>query len=122
MFCPAGQVSFDEMVDLVSCAVVLCRRQKIKKLLIDSTELHGFKTPRISERYNLAERMAQDAASLVKIVHVARPEWVRSREFGIEVARNRGLDARNFNSEPEALKWLLKEQGQQLPSTTQQTG
>jgi hypothetical protein len=115
VFCPAGEVSFDEMAELVSRAVFLCRRQKIKKLLIDSTELHGFKTPGISERYTLAERMAQEAASLVKIAHVASPEWVRSGEFGMEVARNRGLDAKNFNSEPEALKWLLKEQGQQLP-------
>ncbi len=118
VFCPAGQVSFDEMAELVSYAVVLCRRQNIKKLLIDSTELHGFKTHGISERYNLAERMAQEAASLVKIAHVASPEWVRSGKFDIMVAKNRGLEAENFNSEPEALKWLLKEQGRQLPSTT----
>jgi hypothetical protein len=116
VFCPAGEVSFDEMANLMSCAVVLCRRQKIKKLLIDSTELHGFHLPGISERYNLAERMAQEAASLVKIAHVAGPEWIRSGKFGVEVARNRGLDAKDFNSESEALKWLLKEQGRQLPS------
>jgi hypothetical protein len=119
VFCPAGEVSFDKIVELVSRAVALCRRQKIKKLLIDSTELHGFHPPGISEGYNLAERMAQKAASLVKIAHVASPEWVRTGGFGIEVARNRGLDAKNFNSEPEALKWLLKEQGRQVPSTTQ---
>jgi hypothetical protein len=29
LFCPAGQVSFDEMAELVSYAVVLCRRQNI---------------------------------------------------------------------------------------------
>jgi hypothetical protein len=119
VFCPAGEVSFDEMAELLNRAVVLCRRQKIKKLLIDSTELHGFHPPGISERYNLAERIAQEAASLVKIAHVASPEWVRSGKFGVEVARNRGLDAKNFYSEPEALKWLLKKQGRQLPSTTQ---
>jgi hypothetical protein len=77
VFCPVGELSFDEMAELVSCAIVLCRRQKINKLLIDSTELHGFHAPVISERYNLAERMAQEAASLVKIAHVASPEWVR---------------------------------------------
>jgi hypothetical protein len=59
VFCPTGEVSFNEMAELVSRAVVLCRRQKIKKLLIDSTELHGFQPPGISERYTLAERMAQ---------------------------------------------------------------
>jgi hypothetical protein len=55
----------------------------------------------------------------VKIAHVASPEWVRSGEFGVEVAKNRGLDAKNFNSEREALKWLLKEHGRQLPLATQ---
>jgi hypothetical protein len=119
VFCPVGDFSFDEMAHLMSRAVVLCRRQKIKKLLIDSTELHGFHPPEISERYNLAERMAQEAASLVKIAHVASPEWVRSGKFDIEVARNRGLDAKNFNSEPEALKWLMMEQGRQPSSTIQ---
>jgi hypothetical protein len=109
VFCPVGEVSFNEMAELVHRAVVLCRRQKIKKLLIDSTELRGFRPPGISERYNLAERIAQEAASLVKIAHVASWEWVRSGKFGVEVARNRGLDAKNFKSEPEALKWLLKE-------------
>jgi hypothetical protein len=122
VFCPAGEVSFNEMAELVHRAVLLCRKQKIKKLLIDSTELHGFKTPGISERYNLAERMAQEAASLVKIAHVASPEWIRSGEFGIEVARNRGLDAKNFKSEPEALKWLLTEPAPQQRSITQKTG
>ena len=114
VFCPAGEVSFNEMADLVNRAGALCRRQTIKRLLIDSTELHGFKTPRTSERYNLAERMAQEAASLVKIAHVASREWIRSGKFGVEVARNRGLDAKNFNPEPVALKWLLKERGRQL--------
>jgi hypothetical protein len=118
VFHPVGEVSFDEMAERMNRAVLLCRRQKIKKLLIDSTELHGFHPPGIYERYNLAERMAQEAASLVKIAHVASPEWVRSGKFDIMVAKNRGLEAENFNSEPEALKWLLKEQGRQLPSTT----
>jgi hypothetical protein len=119
VFCPVGEISFNQMAELVKSAVVLCRRQKIKKLLIDSTELRGFRPPGIPERYNLAERMAQKAASLVKIAHVASPEWVRSGKFDVEVARNRGLEAKNFNSEPKALKWLLKEQGRQLPSPTQ---
>ena len=102
-----GQASFAEMSELISCAVFLCRQKKIKGLLIDSTKLTGFHPPEISERYNLAERIASDAKSLVKIAHVASPEWVRSGKFGVMVAKNRGLDAKNFHSEPEALKWLL---------------
>jgi hypothetical protein len=56
---------------------------------------------------------------LVKIAHVASLEWVQSGKFGVEVARNRGLDAKNFNSEPEALKWLLEEPGRQPSAAAQ---
>ena len=37
VFRPVGELSFDEMAHLMDRAVVLCRRQKIGKLLIVST-------------------------------------------------------------------------------------
>ena len=107
VFCPVGQASFDEVSELISRAVLRCRKEKIEKLLIDSTEVPKFRPPDMSERFKLAERIASDAESSVKIAHVASPEWVRSGKFSVMVAKNRGLDANNFHSEPEALKWLL---------------
>ena len=107
VFCPVGSASFAEGVDLISRAVLRCRRQKIEKLLFDSTGLAEFRPAGMSEQYNLAERIASDAKSLVKIAHVASQEWIRSGKFGVMVAKNRGLDVKNFRSEPEALKWLL---------------
>jgi len=107
-FCPVGEVSFEQMVDLISRAVLMCRKQKINNLLLDSTRLSGFQQPGISERFNLAERIARDAASLVKIAHVAGPEWVRSGKFGVIVSKNRGLDAELFHSPSLALEWLLQ--------------
>jgi hypothetical protein len=108
VFRPVGEFSFDEMAHLMSRAVVLCRRQKIGKLLIISTGVSGFHPPGISERYNLVERIASDAASLVKIAHVASAEWIRSGKFGVMVAHNRGLEAENFPTESAALEWLLQ--------------
>ena len=108
VFCPVGQASFDEMADLISRAVLRCRQKKIEKLLIDSTGVLGFHPPGIAERYNLAERIASDAASAVKIAHVAGPKWVRSGKFAVTVAKNRGLDAENFHSAATAVEWLLK--------------
>ena len=107
VFCPVGEFSFDEMAHLISRAVVLCRRQKIGKLMIVSTGVSGFHPRGISERYNFVERIASDAASLVKIAHVASSEWVRSGKFGVMVAKNRGLDVENFYTESAALEWLL---------------
>lgn len=108
VFRPVGEYSFDEMAHLMSRAVLLCRRQKIGKLLIVSTGVSGFHPPGISERYNFVERIAPDAASLVKIAHVASPEWVRSGKFDVLVAKNRGLEAENFQTESAALEWLLQ--------------
>ena len=107
VFCPVGEASYAEGVDLISRAVLRCRRQKIEKLLFDSTGLARFRPPGMSEQYNLAERIASDAKSLVKIAHVASQAWIRSGKFGVIVAKNRGLEVKNFRSEPEALKWLL---------------
>jgi hypothetical protein len=108
MFRPVGEFSFDEMTHSISRAVVCCRRQKIGKLLIISTGASGFHSAGIAEQYNFVEQIASDAASLVKIAHVANPEWVRSRDFRVMVAENRGLELETFNAEAAALEWLLQ--------------
>jgi hypothetical protein len=108
VFRPVGEFSFDEMVQLISRAVVRCRRQKIGKLLIITTGASGFHPAGIAEQYNLVEQIAADAASLVKIAHMVNPEWVRSRDFRVTVAGNRGLELENFDAESAALEWLLQ--------------
>jgi hypothetical protein len=60
------------------------------------------------EQYNFVEQIASDSASLVKIAHVASPEWVRSRNFRVMMAKNRGLELKNFHAESAALEWLLQ--------------
>ena len=108
MFCPVGEFSFDEMAHLISRAVVRCRKQKIEKLLIISTGASGFQSAGIAEQYDYVEQIASDAASLVKIAHVANPIWIRSRDFRVMVAENRELELENFNAESAALEWLLR--------------
>jgi hypothetical protein len=41
VFCPEGQASFAEVSELMRCAVLQCRKEKIARLLIDSTRLPG---------------------------------------------------------------------------------
>jgi len=108
VFCPVGEFSFDEMAHLISRAVVRCRKQKIEKLLIISTGASGFQSAGIAEQYDYVEQIASDAASLVKIAHVANPIWIRSRDFRVMVAKNRGLELENFQAESAALEWLLQ--------------
>ncbi|MGA2179101.1 MAG: hypothetical protein ABSH15_05920 [Verrucomicrobiota bacterium] len=108
VFCPVGEFSFDEMAHLISRAVVRCRKQKIEKLLIISTGASGFQSAGIAEQYDYVEQIASDAASLVKIAHVANPIWVRSCDFRVTVGENRGLELNNFQAESAALEWLLQ--------------
>lgn len=78
----------------------------------------GLRPPRFLERYQFAGHIASDAPGKVKIAHVASRMWVRSGKFSILVAKNRGLDAENFLSEPDALKWLLKTDTKLPPENT----
>jgi hypothetical protein len=103
VFCLVGQASFDGIADLISRAVLRCRKQKIEKLLIDSTGVSGLQPPGMAERYNFVERLSFNAKSSVKIAHVASLKWVRSGIFAVRVAKNRGLDTENFHSKPAAI-------------------
>ena len=104
---PEGHVSFPEGIDLLSRAVVFSRETGIQRLLIDLRNLTGLGSPGTVERFTLGEQMARAAMAAVKVVVVARPEILDPDRFGVVVARNRGLFSNAFDSEEEALKWLL---------------
>ena len=44
---------------------------------------------------------------LVKLAMVVRPEMMDPEKFEVTVATNRGLDGNVFDSEKDALAWLL---------------
>ncbi len=76
--------------------------------MIDSTGVPRFLPHGIAEQYNLVERISSHAKSKVKIAHVGSSQWVRSGKLAVTVAKNRGLDAKNFHSASAAMEWLLK--------------
>ena len=104
---PEGNVSFQEALDLLSRAVIYCRENGIRRLLVDTTKLTGFGPLETAERFAIGERLASDARAAVKVALVARPEVLDPSRFGMTVARNRGLFASSFSSESEAWTWLL---------------
>jgi hypothetical protein len=104
---PEGHVSFQEAGDLLSQAVVYCRENGIRRLLIDTTKLTGFGPVGTAGRFSVGERLAREAMAAVKVVMVVRPELFDPKRFGITVARNRGLFSNVFSSEAEAWTWLL---------------
>ena len=103
----SGHGPLAEAASKVIEVIEFSREQRIRKLLIDTTNWTGHKRPDIFERFTWAEAFAQAARSKVKLAFVVRPEMMDPDKFEVTVARNRGLLGNVFDSEKDALAWLL---------------
>ena len=103
----SGHGPLAEAAKLVIEAITFSREQGIRNLLIDTTKWTGHDSPNTFERYNFAEVFARAARSAVKIAMVVRPEMMDPDKFEVTVAKNRWLVGNVFDSEKDALAWLL---------------
>ena len=105
-FRPSGQVTFNEAVAVIADAISQVADKGIQRLLVDTINLRGFPHPTTSERLFMVEQWASRARG-VRLAVVARAELIDPLRFGVMVARNKGLLANVFASEPDAIEWLL---------------
>jgi len=103
----SGHGPLEEAASKVIEAITFSREQKMRNLLIDTTGWTGHKSPDTLERYYVAQAFAEAALSEVKVAMVVRPEMMDPDKFEVAVARNRWLVGNVFDSEKEALAWLL---------------
>ena len=103
---PSGQVSAAQMAQLLTSAIAFAREQHVGKLLVDTRELTGFRSPSLADRYFFIREWADAAGQAVRVVLVARPEMIDAQKFGVTVAANSGLISEIFPTEDEALAWL----------------
>jgi hypothetical protein len=103
---PAGRVSLSQAVQLVTCAIAFAREQHVRKLLVVTVGLTGFKPPSIAHRYYFIQEWSHAAGGVISIALVARPEMIDLQKFGVTVAANAGLHGDVFPSEEQALAWL----------------
>jgi hypothetical protein len=87
--------------------IAFSREQGTRNLLIDTTRWTGHKSPDTLERYQYARAFAEAAGSAVKLAMVVRPEMMDPEKFEVTVARNQRLVGNVFDSEQDALTWLL---------------
>jgi hypothetical protein len=87
--------------------IAFSREQGTRNLLIDTTRWTGHGVPDTLERYHVAQAFAEAARSAVKLAMVVRPEMMDPDKFEVTVAMNRGLLGNVFDSEKDALAWLL---------------
>jgi len=103
---PAGKLTLEQGAELVDQAIAFARDHRLPKLLVNCTNLIGFPSPSLPQRYFMVRGWATTAQGLVRVAMVARPEMIDPEKFGITVARNAGLTAEVYPTEPEAVAWL----------------
>ena len=102
------EIAAGKVIEVITYA----REQGIPKLLIDTTKWTGHESPDTLERYQWAAAFTKAARSAVKVAKVVRPEMMDPDKFEVTVARNRGLVGNVFDSEKQALAWLLETKAQ----------
>jgi hypothetical protein len=103
----AGHGPLEEAAHKVIEVITFAREQGIRNLLIDATHWTGHPNPTTIERFDWAEAFAKAALTKLKVAMVVRPELMDPEKFEVTVARNRGLFGNVFDSEKDALAWLL---------------
>lgn len=103
---PTGIVSFDQAVALVRQGIAAARRHRVRELVVNTTELSGFPSPDVFDRFLAAVDWAAEAAPGLHLAVVACPEMIHPQKFGVLVAANRGLASNVFPTEVEARAWL----------------
>jgi hypothetical protein len=103
----SGHGPLAEAAGKVIEVISFSRERGIERLLIDTTNWTGHQSPDTLERYTWAQAFAEAARSRVRVAMVVRPELMDPDNFEVTVARNRGLMGNVFDSEKDALAWLL---------------
>ncbi len=108
----AGHGPLEAAAVKVTEAIMFAREQRVRRLLIDTTKWTGHASPDTLERYTVATEFAKAAGSDVKLAMVVRPELMDPDKFEVMVATNRGLNGNVFDSEKDAVEWLLRPKAQ----------
>ena len=103
----SGHGRLAEAASKVIEVITFAREQGIRNLLIDTTGWTGHASPDTLERYQFAQAFAEAARSAVRLAMVVRPEMMDPEKFEVTVAKNRWLVGNVFDSEKDALAWLL---------------
>ncbi len=111
VFRPTGQISLERAIEMVTTAIASARARSIGKLLVDASDLTGFKSPSIAERFFFVQKWGSAAAGRVRLALVVKPEIIDREKFARTAAANVGLIMDTFTTEKEAMAWLKTLQG-----------
>ncbi len=104
----SGHGSLEDAASKIIEAIAFAQEQGISRLLIDAMKWTGHASPSTVERYNWATAFTEVAQGKVKIALLIRPELMDPNKFEVLVATNRGMTGNVFDSEKDAIAWLLE--------------
>jgi len=109
----SAQRIFDRAVERVAQVI----REMVAKgqphLLLDVRDA-AFGSPSVVDRLRMVRQWAEAADGRLRIVVVARPEFIDPERFGVVVAANFGLTVQVFEREEDAFAWLRAERVAEL--------
>jgi len=106
-YAPADTMSLKQAVALITTAIIFARDNKIRRLLIDATQLSGFQSPSVADRYWIVRHWAAESQNLVEVAFTLPRYVIDPERFGVQVAINLGMRTDVFESRAEAIVWLL---------------
>lgn len=112
VFRPTGELKLklkqmEEMVEMVTGAILYARATGERRLLVVLTEVTGFPPPKLTARYQFVRKWARASEGKVRVAVVTTAEMIDPNRFGVTVATNAGMEANVFVDEKEALEWLV---------------
>jgi hypothetical protein len=104
----SGHSSVMEGASKIIDVIIFSREQGIHNLLVDATNWTDHERATTLLSYEIGSAFAKEGRGAVKLSMVLQPDIMHPDKFGVTVARNRGLDVNAFDSEKDALSWLLE--------------
>jgi hypothetical protein len=103
---PTSELSLDQATRLITSGIDFARQRQVKKLMVVTLGLSGFKPPNVIQRYYFIHEWAKASGLFVRVAVVAYPEMIDPQKFGVTVGSNVGFVCDVFTLEEEALTWL----------------
>lgn len=106
-----GDQLLESGVRQIADAIARARDSGLDKLLVDITTITGVEPPSVLMRYWLMGEFAKAGRSSVRVAMVARPEFIDPDRIGVAAGLNAGFRSNVFETEAQALNWLLGRSG-----------
>jgi len=110
-----GEQELEAGVHRIADAISRTKASGLDKLLVDITAIMGVDPPGVDMRYWLMDEWSRVGRGSVRVAMVARPEFIEPDRYAVIAGMNAGFVNNVFETEAQALDWLLGRRGGKPP-------